>query len=114
MKRMLLVISVFTVFTVLLMGCGKTDIVKTYEKTENNKIMRIYYEMNDGTWKCDDIIYKYRLELSGRTPTADSDGCYVVLTDNENLTFEDVAKSLFSSSFEDSKIMEKSVIVEMK
>lgn len=111
MKRMLMVIIVFTI---LLMGCGKADIVKTYEKTENNEIMRTYYKMNDGTWKCDDIIYKYRLELCGRTPTADSDGCYVVLTDNENLTFEDVAKSLFSSSFEDSKIMENSIIVEMK
>lgn len=111
MKKMLLVVGIFTV---LLMGCGKTDIVKTYEKTDNNEIMRTYYQMNDGTWKCDDIIYKYRLELSGRTPTADSDGCYVVLTDNKSLTFEDVAKSLFSSSFEDSKIMENSVIVEMK
>lgn len=45
MKRMLMVIIVFTI---LLMGCGKADIVKTYEKTENNEIMRTYYKMNDG------------------------------------------------------------------
>ena len=47
-------------------------------------------------------------------PNAKSDSSYVVLTDNENLTFEDVAKSLYSSSLEDSKIMDGSIIVEMK
>lgn len=55
-----------------------------------------------------------RLELTGRMPNAESDSYYVVLTDNENLTFEDVSKSLYGSLLEDSKIMEGSIIVEMK
>ena len=47
-------------------------------------------------------------------PNAESDSYYVVLTDNENLTFEDVSKSLYSSLLEESKIMEGSIIVEMQ
>jgi len=99
---------------VLLIGCGKTDITETYEKSENDGIIATYYEMNNGTWKCDDRTYQFRLELTGRMPNAESDSYYVVLTDNENLTFEDVSKSLFGSLLEDSKIMEGSIIVEMK
>jgi len=70
--------------------------------------------MSDGTWKCDEITYQYRLELSGRWPNAEAETYYVVLTDNEELTFEDVSKSLYSSLLEDSEIMEDSVILEMK
>ena len=47
-------------------------------------------------------------------PTAEAETYYVVLTDNEELTFEDVSKSLYSSLLEDVEIMEDSVIVEMK
>lgn len=70
--------------------------------------------MSDGTWKCDEITYQYRLELSGRWPNAEAETYYVVLTDNKELTFEDVSKSLYSSLLEDVEIMEDSVIVEMK
>lgn len=111
MKRTLIVI---VLLPVLLIGCEKTDIAKTYEKSENDGIIATYYEMNNGTWKCDDRTYQFRLELTGRMPNAESDSYYVVLTDNENLTFEDVSKSLFGSLLEDSKIMESSIIVEMK
>lgn len=108
-------ILVALVFCVLLFtGCGKSDIAKTYNQSEKDGILMTYYEMNDGTWQCDDNIYQFRLELAGRMPNAKSGSSYVVLTDNENLTFEDVAKSLYSSSLEDSKIMDGSIIVEMK
>ena len=50
------------------------------------------------------------ISLTGGT---DLDSCFVVLTNNENLTFEEVSKSLYSSSFEDIKVMEGSLIVEM-
>ena len=111
MKKLIAMIGLLTV---LLAGCGKNDIAKVYEKSESDGIVATYYEMNDGTWQCDDISYQFRLELDGRMPNAEADSYYVVLTDNENLTFEDVAKSLYSSSLEDSKIMDGSIIVEMK
>lgn len=107
MKKLLIIIGVLSC---LLAGCGKAEIINTYTVSEEDGILQTYYELNNGTWKCNDTIYQYRLELSSN----DASLCYVVLTDNENLTFEDVAKSLFSSSFEVSKKMESSAIVEMK
>ncbi len=58
----------------LFTGCGKSDIAKTYEQSEQDGIIKTYYEMKDGTW---------------------------------------LSKSLYSSSFEDIKVMEGSLIVEM-
>ena len=54
-------------------GCGKTDITKTYKKSENDGIIATYYEMNNGTWQSDDRTYQFRLELTGRMPNAESD-----------------------------------------
>lgn len=98
----------------VLSGCEKSDIVIAYNASDYNGIVKTYYEMPDGTWKCNNITYQYRLELKGRMPNAESDSCYVVLTDNNNLTFKEVSKSMYSSLLEDSKVMEGSVIVEMR
>lgn len=111
MKKMLIIIGILAV---LLVGCEKTDIAQTYKKSENDGIYYTYYKMKDGTWKCDDKTYQYRLELTGRLPNAVTDSCYVVLTDNENLTFEDVSNSLLGSLLEDSRAMHGSVLVEWK
>lgn len=109
-----LISSCAIVMLLMITGCSD-GIAKTYDETdENNSVMKTYYEMEDGTWVCDDVVYPYRLELVGRTPNAVKDGRYVVLTNNAELTFDEVAKSLFSSSSEDTKIMEGSVIVEME
>lgn len=56
--------------------------------------------------------YKYRLTLTGRGPNAETDSTYVVLTDNPDLTFEDVFWSIFSSNSED--WLEDAVIVSME
>ena len=44
--------------------------------------------------------YKYILDLRGRTPNAVKDSRYVVLTDDETLTFEDVSLTFYSSNSE--------------
>lgn len=98
---------------VMLTGCGKNDIVESYEPAEDNDVLVAYHEMSDGTWKCGGTTYPFRLELSGRMPNAAVDSFYVVLTDNSALTFEDVTRSIFGSSTKDSEIMNGSVIVEM-
>ena len=46
-------------------------------------------------------------------PNAEKDSYFVVLTNNIKLSFEDASKSLYSSSFEDIKKMEDSIIVKM-
>ncbi|MDE7207410.1 MAG: hypothetical protein K2N90_09710 [Lachnospiraceae bacterium] len=89
-------------------------IATIYRSSEDNDVMKTYYEMEDGTWKCEGKTYSLRLELSGRMPNAVKDSGYVVLTDNAELTFDDVTKSMISSSSEDSKIMEGSVLVELR
>lgn len=90
MKKMLIPIGLLAA---LLTGCEKMDIVKTYEKSEDAGITVTYYEIDNGTWQCDGVTYPFRLELSGRMHNAESDSYYTVLTDNKNLTFEDVKKA---------------------
>ncbi len=92
----------------------KINIIKTYNESEQDGIVYTYYELNDKTWKCEDKIYQYRLELEGSLHNARKDSYYVVLTDNDKLSFEDVSKSLLSSFFDDSQVMKDSVIVEIK
>lgn len=88
-------------------------VVKVRRDSEDG-VMKTYYELADGLWECEDTVYPFRLELRGRMPNAVKDSAYVVLTNNAALTFEEVSKSLFSSSFEDTKIMEGSVLVELR
>lgn len=70
--------------------------------------------LNDGTWKCEDTVYLFRLELNGKMPNAKEESQYVVLTDDDTLDFEKVVKSQYSSDIEDGRVMEGSVIVEMR
>ena len=53
--------------------------------------------------------YKFRLILTGRLPRDAKDSTFVVLTNNQNLTFGEVAKSIFSSNTED--CLEDAIIV---
>ena len=106
--------AVLAVCLMLFIGCGENEIIKTYDQSDDNGVMKTYYEMKDGTWKCDDIIYQYRLELKGRMPNAEKDSCFVVLTDDKSLSFETVSKSLYSSLLKDVDAMKGSAIVEMK
>ena len=102
------IFAILAVCLMLFVGCGENEIVNTYEQSEDSG------EMKDGTWKCDDTIYKYRLELNGRMPNAEKDSCFVVLTDDKSLSFEAVSKSLYSSLLKDADAMKGSVIVELK
>lgn len=106
--------AILAVCLMLFIGCGENEIIKTYDQSDDNGVMKTYYEMKDGTWKCDNIIYQYRLELKGRMPNAEKDSCFVVLTDDKSLSFETVSKSLYSSLLKDVDAMKGSVIVEMK
>lgn len=48
-----------------------------------------------------DMTFKYMKELIGRDPNARYDGRFVVLTNDPDMTYEKVAKSLYSSNSED-------------
>ena len=81
MKRMVLL---STLLVITLSGCAKNAAVKN--TIEGN--MKTYYEMTDGTWRCDDHLYKYRLEINGRIPNAVVDSSFVYLSNIEEITFD--------------------------
>ncbi len=93
-------------------GCG-TDIVRRHESSDTNGIVENYDEMRDGTWKADGITYKYRLELKGTMSNAAGESCFVVLTNNKDISFDEVAKSIFSSNSNDWLDRSQTIIVEM-
>lgn len=81
---------------VLLAGCSASNVVKTYESGQDS-VMVTYQELKDGTWKCEDTVYQYRLELTGTLPNAQADSHYVVLSQREDVTFQEVSQAMTSS-----------------
>lgn len=93
------------------LGCGGEPSVKQTVKDG----MKTYYEMSDGTWKCDDHIYKYRLEIKGRLNNAAADSVYVYLSNIEEISFEKAWKAGgLSSNTEDYFPVEDAVLVDMR
>ena len=109
MKRtvcMLLCILLAVTFS----GCAKKAAVKN--TIEGN--MKTYYEMTDGTWMCDDRLYKYRLEINGRMPNAAADSSFVFLSNIAEISFEQAYKAAgISSNSDDYFSPEKAVLAEM-
>lgn len=81
---------------VLLASCSASNVVKTYE-SDQDSVMVTYQELKDGTWKCEGTVYQYRLELTGRQRLAVEDSTFVVLSQREDVTFEEVSQALTSS-----------------
>ena len=76
--------------------------------------MKTYYEMRDGTWMCDDVIYNYRLEIKGRMPNAAVDSTFVYLSNIEEIPFEQAYKAAgVSSDMEEYFSPEEAILVEM-
>lgn len=95
----------------LIAGCGKRE-ASVKETIEGFKT---YYHMSDGTWKCGDVTYKYRLELSGRVPNAVKDSTYVYLSNIKSISFERAWKaSGLSSNSADYFPAEEAVLVELR
>ena len=70
-------------------------------KLENGEyfITKTHYKSND-VWMCNNYAYKYRLEVSGRMPNAAKSTTYIVLSNTEDLTHQQVwlASGLSSNS----------------
>lgn len=88
-------------------------IAATYQETPAEKVEEYmdqglacihttYYEMSDGTWKTDEYSYQYCLEVSGRLSGAALDTTYLILSNRQDITFEQAWKaSGLSSSMAD-------------
>lgn len=109
MKRIILALLLF-LLVITFSGCAKKASVKN--TIEGN--LKTYYEMTDGSWKCDDQLYKYRLEISGRMPNAAVDSYFVYLSNIEEITFDQAYKAAgVSNNSEDYFSPEKAILVEI-
>lgn len=71
--------------------------------------------MSDGTWKTDGHTYQHKLVISGRLNNAVRDITYTILSNVENITFEQAWKaSGLSSNIEDYFKIEDAVFVAVK
>ena len=97
-----------------LLSSEEPYILETFEKTasleelernfalEQEWVHTTYYKMSDGTWKTDEYVYQYRLEVSGRLNNAAVDTTYIILSNKKDITFEQAWKaSGFSSNIDD-------------
>ncbi len=95
-------------------GLQKPIVTHTFKQssTEEQRIWTTYYELSDGTWKTDNYVYKYCLELSGEVPGTDTVWKFTVLSNREDLTFDDAFwASGFSSNLADYFSPEEAQIV---
>ena len=71
--------------------------------------------MSDGTWKTEEYTYKYRLVIKGTLKNAVKDSSYVVLSNRNDITFEQTWRaSGLSSNMNDYFDPKDSKIVEIK
>lgn len=85
------------------------------EKMDNAEyvITKTHYQNDDGIWYADGYSYQYRLEIIGKLNQAVNNITYIVLSNNEDITFEQTWKaSGLSSLYTDYFKPEDAVIVE--
>ena len=70
------------------------------EKYDNEEfvITHLHYETVNGEWSCEGYTYRYRLEISGRMPNAAKNSSYIVLSNTEDITFEQTVRASGISS----------------
>lgn len=66
-----------------------------YEKVANDELLiyKTHSQMNNGTWYAENYYYRYRLEITGKMNNAAKSITYIVLSNRENITFEETWKA---------------------
>ena len=86
---------------VLYEATAAEDVDSKYDN-EEFVITKLHYENLDDEWVCGEYKYKYRLEITGRMNNAAKSTTYIVLSNTENITFDQTWKaSGFSSNLAD-------------
>ena len=126
-KIMVGVLSFVCVFAMF--GCSQnkeTTIENIFEQTpselfdeyldkEKEFTLITYYEMSDGTWKTDEHAYLYKYVITGRLNNAVKDITYTILSNMDNISFEQAWKaSGLSSNSDDYFNAEDAVFVATK
>jgi len=77
--------------------------------------MKTYQEMDDGTWACDDFLYKYRLEVKGKLSNASCDLVLVYLSNIEEISYDEAYKAAgIGDNSDDYFEPKEAVLVEMR
>ena len=109
MKRFIIcVLSLMLLLNIA--GCAKKEENKAEESSLKN-----YSELSNGTYSCDEHIYKYRFEISGRLPNAAKNSTFVYLSNLSEISFEQAWRaSGLSSSLDDYFSEEDAILVDIK
>ena len=107
MRRFIIcVLSLILLLNVV--GCAKKEENKAEEGS-----LKTYSELSNGTYSCDEHIYKYRFEISGRIPNAAKNSTFVYLSNKEDISFEQAWRAAgFSSLSTDYFSPEDAVLVD--
>lgn len=116
-KYIILFLTLLCLFGLAACSKGKEEpyVVNTFEATpvelieeyvnDNKEITTTaYYEMSDGTWRTDEYTYRYKLVVTGRLRNAVADITYVILSNREDITFEQAWKASGLSSILQKKL----------
>lgn len=106
-------------------GCSRNmeaSIVNTFTETPaefveetEDVVLKTYYKLSDGTWKTGNHVYRHRLVLTGRLNGAAKDTTYTILSNIDDITFEQAWKaSGLSSNSNDYFDIEDAVFVGVK
>ena len=74
------------------------DQIDTKYDNEEFVITKLHYETLDGEWVSDGYTYKYRLEITGRMNNDAKNTTYIVLSNTEDITFNQTWKASGLSS----------------
>lgn len=87
---------------------------KHYLPNDTDGVCYEYFKTEDGRWSVNGKKYNFRVVLAGRSPNAVKDTEYVVLTNNKDISFEEVNWSILSSNSNDDLEHETVCIVEIR
>ena len=87
---------------------------KHYLPNGTNGVCHEYFKTEDGRWSVNGKNYNFRVILEGRSPNAAKDTEYVVLTNDKDISFEEVNWSILSSNSNDTLEPETACIVEIR
>lgn len=94
-------------------GVSTEETRKKDIKTTFTGNLKTYYELSDGTWQCDDITYKYRLEITGTMPNTSATSTFVYLSNMETISFQQACLAAgISSNTADYFSPEEAVLVD--
>ena len=104
--------------TISFVSYAETKSINDFENqskpSDDNGVLFEYYQNENGSWNVGGHNYKYRLELNGKMPNAAVETTFIVLSNDDNLTFDEAYKSILSSQSKDQLSTKRAFMVEMK